>query len=77
MQTPQVFLAQPLLVAYRASIAAGFEGVDTAETIERFTDLPVEVVEGDPRNIKVTFIEDFFQAEEWAVDWDKGRWLKS
>ena len=77
MQTPQVFLAQPLLVAYRASIASGFEGVDTAETIERFTDLPVEVVEGDPRNIKVTFIEDFFQAEEWAVDWDKGRWLKS
>ncbi len=77
MQTPQVFLAQPLLVASRASIASGFEGVDTAETIERFTDLPVEVVEGYPRNIKVTFIEDFFQAEEWAVDWDKGRWLKS
>lgn len=75
MQTPQIFLARPLLDAYRASIRFGEEGVDTAETIERFTDLDVEVVPGDPRNIKVTFVEDFFQAEEWATAWDKGRWL--
>lgn len=77
MQTPQVFLARPLLDAYRESVQAGREGVDTAETIERFSDLTVRAVPGDPRNIKVTFIEDFFRAEEWAADWDKGRWTAS
>ncbi len=74
VQTPQAFLAKPLLAAYRAASQAGFEGVDTAETVERFSDLTVSIVPGDPRNIKVTFVEDFFQAEEYALVWDKGRW---
>lgn len=77
VQTPQVFWAKPLLEAYRLSVEAGFEGVDTAETIERFSDLEVAVVPGDPRNIKVTFVEDFFVAEEWAPSWDKGTWVTS
>lgn len=75
VQTPQAFWAKPLLDAYRRAAAAGFEGVDTAETVERFSDLTVEVVPGDPRNIKVTFVEDFFAAEEYALAWDKGRWV--
>lgn len=75
VQTPQVFRAQPLLAAYQASLSAGFEGVDTAETVERFSDLEVCVVPGDPRNIKVTFVEDFFTAEEYALEWDKGAWV--
>lgn len=75
VQTPQVFSAKPLLAAYEASIDAGFEGVDTAETVERFSDLEVVVVPGDPRNIKVTFVEDFFTAEEYATEWEKGVWL--
>lgn len=75
-QTPQVFRARPLLDAYRRSTDAGFEGVDTAETVERFSDLEVAVVPGDPRNIKVTFVEDFFTAEEWATGWKQGRWVK-
>jgi hypothetical protein len=29
---------------------------------------------GDHRNIKVTFIEDFFAAEDYALDWHEGRW---
>ena len=74
IQTPQAFLASPLLDAYRAARAAGFQGVDTAETVERFSDLTVSVVAGDPHNIKVTFIEDFFAAEGYALRWDKGRW---
>ncbi|MDH4117383.1 MAG: 2-C-methyl-D-erythritol 4-phosphate cytidylyltransferase [Acidimicrobiia bacterium] len=73
-QTPQVFSARPLLDAYDASIAADFEGVDTAETIERFTELAVHTVEGDPRNIKVTFVEDFFAAEDYALTWNRGAW---
>lgn len=74
IQTPQAFHAAPLLAAYRAAHAAGFQGVDTAETIERFSDLTVIVVPGDPHNIKVTFIEDFFAAEGYALQWEKGRW---
>lgn len=74
VQTPQAFHAAPLLDAYRSATAAGFRGVDTAETIERFSDLTVTVVPGDRRNIKVTFVEDFFTAEGYALQWESGRW---
>jgi 2-C-methyl-D-erythritol 4-phosphate cytidylyltransferase len=74
VQTPQAFWARPLLEAYRRAAASGVEGVDTAETVERFSDLEVAVVPGDRRNIKVTFVEDFFLAEEYALAWDKGAW---
>ena len=74
VQTPQAFRAGELLAAYEASVADGFEGVDTAETVERYSELEVQVVAGDPRNIKVTFVEDFFAAEEYALEWAKGRW---
>jgi len=77
VQTPQAFRAKELLAAYEASVVAGFEGVDTAEAVERFSDLDVHVVPGDPRNIKVTFVEDFFTAEEYALAWSKGSWTSS
>jgi 2-C-methyl-D-erythritol 4-phosphate cytidylyltransferase len=75
VQTPQVFRAEPLLAAYDASLEVGFEGVDTAETVERFSDVDVMVVPGDPRNIKVTFVEDFYTAEEYATQWERGAWV--
>lgn len=75
VQTPQAFRARPLLEAYRAAAAAGFEGIDTAETVERFSDLTTVVVAGDPRNIKLTFVEDFFAAEDLSLRWESGRWL--
>ena len=74
VQTPQAFHARPLLRAYRRAREAGFQGVDTAETIERFSDLSITVVPGDPHNIKVTFVEDFFAAEGYALQFEKGRW---
>lgn len=74
VQTPQAFHAKPLLLAYRRAREAGFQGVDTAETVERFSDLSIAVVPGDPHNIKVTFVEDFFEAERYVTEWDKGRW---
>ncbi|NOY55299.1 MAG: 2-C-methyl-D-erythritol 4-phosphate cytidylyltransferase [Actinobacteria bacterium] len=74
VQTPQGFHALPLLHAYRRAERAGFEGVDTAETVERFSDLPIRYVPGDPRNIKVTFVEDIFVAEDLAYDWHGGSW---
>ena len=76
VQTPQVFKARPLLEAYRASVEAGFEGVDTAETMEKFSTVEVAIVPGDERNMKVTFVEDLFRAEELATNWDDGKWVR-
>lgn len=75
-QTPQVFKARPLLAAYRASVQAGFEGVDTAETIEKFSTLEVAIIPGDERNMKITFVEDLFRAEDLATNWADGRWRR-
>lgn len=74
VQTPQSFRSAPLLDAYRAAQIDGREGVDTAETVERHSSLTVRVVQGDPRNIKVTFVEDIFQAEDHAASWLRGAW---
>lgn len=63
VQTPQAFVAGPLLAAYAAAAADGFIGTDTASCMERYHDLPVRWVAGDPRNIKITFPEDLFLAE--------------
>lgn len=73
-QTPQVFRAVDLWEGFRRAEDAGFEGVDTSETVERFTDLEVGLVPGDPRNIKVTFVEDLLEAEELAASFEEGRW---
>ena len=74
MQTPQAFRALPLLDAYRRAREERQEGVDTAATAARYTDIAIEVVGGDPRNIKVTFVEDIFRAEEYAAAFDAGAW---
>jgi 2-C-methyl-D-erythritol 4-phosphate cytidylyltransferase len=76
VQTPQVFRARPLLEAYRAAAEAGFEGVDTAETMEKFSTVEVAIVPGDERNMKITFVEDLFRAEELATKWDDGKWVR-
>lgn len=74
MQTPQAFRAAPLLTAYRQAEQESREGVDTAETAARYSDIAIEVVPGDPRNIKVTFVEDIFRAEEYAAAFERGSW---
>ncbi len=63
VQTPQAFLAQPLLEAYGRASGDGFVGTDTASCMERYTDVPVHCVPGDAGNIKITFPEDLFLAE--------------
>lgn len=63
VQTPQAFLAAPLLAAYRQAAADGFVGTDTASCMERYTDLPVRCVDGDAGNVKITFPDDLFLAE--------------
>lgn len=74
VQTPQVFEARALLGGYRAAAAEAVEGVDTAETVERFTDLDVALVTGDPRNLKVTFVEDLLAAEDLMREWTPEGW---
>ena len=63
VQTPQAFRSTQLLAAYEAAAADGFAGTDTASCVERYEGLPVQVVSGDPRNIKVTYADDLFTAE--------------
>jgi 2-C-methyl-D-erythritol 4-phosphate cytidylyltransferase len=58
VQTPQAFRALPLLNAYRAAAADGFEGTDTSSCIEKYTDLEVRTFPGDQRNLKVTYADD-------------------
>lgn len=71
VQTPQAFHARPLLDAYRRASEAGFHGVDTAESVERFSDLAVRIVPGDPDNVKVTYLEDLVTADELAQTWHR------
>ena len=75
VQTPQVFARGPLLDAYTAALADGFDGVDTAEVVERYAPgLACAAVPGDPRNIKVTTRDDVVRAEALAARFDAGRW---
>jgi len=72
VQTPQAFLAAPLLAAYRKADRDGFVGTDTASCVERYTDVEVRCVPGDAGNIKITFPEDLFLAERLLAkaEWD-------
>lgn len=67
VQTPQGFLARPLLDAYRRARLDGFHAVDTSETVERYSDLGVAIVAGEDTNIKVTFFDDLDIAERIAA----------
>lgn len=64
MQTPQAFAADPLVHAYERAEVDGFRGTDTAACVEQYADLAISYVPGDPRNIKITFPEDLFLAEQ-------------
>jgi 2-C-methyl-D-erythritol 4-phosphate cytidylyltransferase len=58
VQTPQAFRAKPLLRAYRAAAAEGFEGTDTSSCIEKYTDEQVRTFPGGEANLKVTYAHD-------------------
>ncbi|HJR93344.1 MAG TPA: 2-C-methyl-D-erythritol 4-phosphate cytidylyltransferase [Acidimicrobiia bacterium] len=71
VQTPQAFRAAPLRTAYRLAAGADAEAADTAEIVERFGDLEIAVVAGDPLAFKVTYREDIGRLEEAAVEWSR------
>jgi 2-C-methyl-D-erythritol 4-phosphate cytidylyltransferase len=57
VQTPQGFRYALLVKAHRKAHRDGFVGTDEASLLERLK-VPVRIVEGDYRNIKITTAED-------------------
>jgi 2-C-methyl-D-erythritol 4-phosphate cytidylyltransferase len=63
VQTPQAFQAVALLDAYRRARDEGYQGTDTACSVERYGGLAVKVVPGSRHNLKVTYPHDLLIAE--------------
>jgi 2-C-methyl-D-erythritol 4-phosphate cytidylyltransferase len=63
VQTPQAFRAKDLVAAYAAAADDGFQGTDTAASVEAYSGLVVRTVQGSRTNIKVTYPHDLFIAE--------------
>lgn len=57
-QTPQMFNGPELMAAYVRAARSGYEGRDTAEIMERFSEVPIAAVPGEPGNLKVTYPAD-------------------
>lgn len=57
-QTPQVFRGPDLISAYARAAQSGFEGRDTVEVMQEFSDVKIVAVPGDRSNVKVTFPGD-------------------
>ena len=57
-QTPQVFRGAELMAAYSRAAQTGFEGLDTADVVQEFSDIIVVAMPGDPTNVKVTYPAD-------------------
>jgi 2-C-methyl-D-erythritol 4-phosphate cytidylyltransferase len=64
VQTPQAFRAKDLLAAYAAAHAAGYQGTDTASSVEAYSGLLVQTVAGGRQNLKVTYPQDLLVAEQ-------------
>lgn len=63
VQTPQAFLAGPLLEAYASAERDGFTATDTAGCVAAYTALEVRGVAAPATNLKITFPEDVALAE--------------
>lgn len=63
-QTPQVFRIDWLRDALAKAEVDGVRGTDDSALVERLG-VTVEVVEGDPANLKITSAEDLALAEVW------------
>lgn len=66
-QTPQAFRARELEAAFDAAARAGFEGTDTASTVEWHGTVTVQAFEGSRSNIKVTYPDDLFVVERYLA----------
>ena len=64
IQTPQIFPASELWKSYELAKLDNWQALDTTECVSKYSKLEAVVIPGDPRNMKVTFIEDIFILEE-------------
>jgi len=72
-QTPQVFRGPELMAAYVRAAQAGFDGRDTAEIVERFGNLSIAAVPGDPGNLKVTYPADLEEVSRRLIALSRNR----
>ncbi len=63
-QTPQGFHFAAILKAHRDAAAAGREDFTDDAAIAEWAGLPVALVEGSERNVKITTAEDLAMAEQ-------------
>jgi 2-C-methyl-D-erythritol 4-phosphate cytidylyltransferase len=63
-QTPQVFRGAELSACLRAAAEEGYRGHDTADVVQRYSNLAITTVPGDETNVKVTFPEDLVIVEQ-------------
>lgn len=68
VQTPQVFRGPELQTAYSSAARNGVTGHDTVEIMQRFSDVRIAAVPGDPGNIKVTYPEDVDRVTKTLAD---------
>ena len=66
-QTPQGFLAAPLIEAYEQAAREAFVGTDTASCMEHYSPVPVRWVPGDQHNFKITYPHDLTIAERYLT----------
>ena len=71
IQTPQVFEAGELILAYEKLLKTDVAVTDDSSVMEHFGSLPVHLSEGDYRNIKITTPEDFLIAEAFLKSSEK------
>ena len=64
VQTPQIFPDSELWKSYELAKLDNWQALDTTECVSKYSELEAVVIPGDPRNMKVTFIEDIFILEE-------------
>lgn len=57
-QTPQAFITDEIIEAYRCAKTENFTGTDDASVMERFGTSKIKIVKGSYENIKVTTKED-------------------
>jgi 2-C-methyl-D-erythritol 4-phosphate cytidylyltransferase len=65
-QTPQAFPCRVLREAHERALAEGWRGTDDASLVERLG-LPVAMIEGSYRNIKITTPEDLILARAFLA----------
>lgn len=69
-QTPQVFIKDLIIEAYKSALKEDFLGTDDASLVERI-DGKVKMVLGDFGNLKITYPVDLKMAEMIAEGWNE------